>query len=86
MLPKSRVAPVKIGFCFAGRGVGTQNYSSAANSQYAAAGAVADMFLQNGTSPVGKHFFVKNGDGSISPAFTRVDAQVRAYEPSYLHL
>lgn len=59
----------------AGRGVGTQNYSSGATSQYAAAGATADMFLQNGTK-VGKHFFVKNSDGSISPAFTRESSTV----------
>ena len=33
------------------------------------------MYLQNGTK-IGQHFFIRNSDGSISPAFTRQDAQV----------
>lgn len=51
--------------------VGTNNYSSSATSQYESAGSVADLFLENGTK-VGKHFFITNSDGSISPAFTRI--------------
>ena len=62
----------------AGHAVGTHNYSSASNSQYVANGAVANFFLQNGTNVVGKLFFVKNADGSLTPTFTRNDAQVFA--------
>lgn len=61
---------------FAGHAVGTQNYSSAANSQYTSAGGVADFYLQNGTAVVGKHFFIST-DSGISSVFTRENATVR---------
>lgn len=55
--------------------VGTQNYTSGATSDYGPAGAVADFYLQNGTAIVGKHFFISNGAGGLSPVFTKTDAQ-----------
>lgn len=74
--PKCYTREYLIGARAAGRGVGTQNYTSSSTSAYVAGGAVADMFLQNGTK-VGRHFFITNSQGGISPVFTRVDSSVR---------
>lgn len=65
----------------AGRGVGTQNYTSSSTSQYVAGGAVADLYLQNGTK-VGRHYFINNSAGGISPVFARVDNSVRLFSSS----
>ena len=61
--------------------VGTQNFSSGANSQYVPAGAVAKMTLQTASGVVGGHFFITNSSGGISPVFTRVDATTVSFSP-----
>ena len=59
----------------AGHAVGTQNYTAGGSGQYAPGGAVADLFLQNGTNIVGEHYFTGSGS-SLTPVFTKTDAQV----------
>ena len=56
--------------------MGTQNYTSTASSTYKLLGAMADFFLQNGTTVVGQHFFLSNGAGGFNPVFTKTDASV----------
>ena len=60
----------------AGHSVGTQNYTSTASSTYKLLGAMANFFLQNGTTVVGQHFFLPNGAGGFNPVFTKIDASV----------